>query len=614
MILQEIQQSEKRFRIKRWLCVTIGLICVGMAVFYWAGSPRKTSGDGLSAHLGVFMSNGQSGAATTSTAPPYACIDFHSVGIQCVSGHPLEIACAKQIAEQLKAIPEIETISFMGNEPFLGKDEPLPAYVVRVHLADCNEWVLPNRSIATQWNISFGYRGVMPWATFADSNLPMVTLNHSSHPTLNASLTGISTQTYFYERLGAEIAKQFVKTLRQQLDKLIREHPRMPAFPEIFYPNYVEASKIPPLPDVVSRKIILDGRRFMQPHESLELLEIKTDISQDDYLTEVQNKMNAEGWEGQVWGSTGSGHQGPHNDAHLHMTHGEESFYLFSEADEKFSLTFNLSSDEGKDSSPKPQASHISLYMERKTNMSREQQLAAISQLLDEDAPVESVLMFSSFVKDKNDPEKSNLANRMREKFLPSQSSSPAGQLELVRFFNELDDKEIAAEKLGQAWRIRKLTLNPETDATYEKLAEKLDMLEEMKELPPPDESLCKECGFILLRAEDCPMEMSFDPGKEYRLVAFGNSGDVGLFTFRFRKEGGRFSSENFTAKFSSTGVSSSSSVVGTEGYSTITINGHIQLGEQDGLFEIKPAAEAKQPQDGRVTLQITYKDAAGNV
>ena len=101
---------------------------------------------------------------------------------------------------------------------------------------------------------------------------------------------------------------------------------------------------------------------------------------------------------------------------------------------------------------------------------------------------------------------------------------------------------------------------------------------------------------------------MTFESEKKYRFVAFGNSGDVGWFTFH--KEGKEpivtLSRPNLTERKHPAQVPAPVE----QGFSTI--QRYIQLGEQDGLFEIRPVAENKQPKDNSVTLQITYKPFAG--
>ncbi|MCL2349148.1 MAG: hypothetical protein FWC50_12915 [Planctomycetaceae bacterium] len=90
-------------------------------------------------------------------------------------------------------------------------------------------------------------QGKLSSTAFGGSNIPLVELNHSSDFTFRGSLTGVSTQSCFYDSIGGAVTKQFTQNLKQQLDQVTRKSSPLPVLPDAFYPAYVEASNVPPL-------------------------------------------------------------------------------------------------------------------------------------------------------------------------------------------------------------------------------------------------------------------------------------------------------------------------------------------------------------------------------
>ena len=484
---------------------------------------KQNAGLLFSAHAGFTTSNVNTMASSTSAQGANARIDFSSVVVCADSDHPLALACAEKIAEKLKTIPEIQRIAFAPRGPILGKAELLPSQFVRVDVDNLSEWFAPNRSLTGDIRVEFGTAASRQTVMYGDdTHPPLVQFANNATHSLRFTLTGISTQSAFYDKIANDIAQRTVKAIAAAIEKLGAASSLLPKMPDAFYPVYREASGIPPIPGLVSTTTLVDGRRFMIPHYSLVQIESNYEGTSSEFLTAIQDSMNEAGWNGKA-----QQHEG--RPVRMRLTRGTETFYIYQE----------------------PHA----FLLERTEKMSNNSVFAAIQTLLDENASPSVLLMFANRLYGSSETVK-KLAEQMRERLSEMKTETPAEQLALVRFFNREEDKEIAKAMLFKAWQIRQLTLNPLSDSNYTQLAQDLGIEEEMKALPLPSPELCEEYGFIFLTPENCPMELEFELEQDIQFVTLNDEGYLSIIHFIFHRENGTYHSKGMQRIFSKSGNS----------------------------------------------------------
>ena len=596
---------------KRWWCLGLTILLVLLAAFYYIGGRAsgttepwvwnrgdKPAARHIHTQVGFTTSTINSDAAWTAANSRYSCLDIASTAVRSTSEHPLSIACAEQIAEKLKTIPSIKQIKFAAHGPLIGKEEPLPPWVVLVDVGDLHEWIMPNRSLSGNIYVSFGVAAAAQPSMYGDDGVaPLVRFEHSATNKVHFTHTGISSQSAFYEKIAEALAKKAVETIAQEFDKLSRTLPTLPELPEAFYPVYREASEVPPIPGLVSMTTITDGRRLLLPHYSLVQIETNFTGTDDDFLIEIQTAMQADGWTGhfQRQGDEASGML-----AHMRLTRGNETFYIFKERRPQ-RMMLNLI--QRADSEPAPQPEKRMFLLERMEKMDRDSVFAAIQTLLDENVPVSALLPFTYRVRDKNNETARNLQEHMRMRLLELKASTPAEQLAAAEFFEQVGDTETAKELLFKAWRIRQLSAFPKSDSDYIKLAKELEVEAEMKVLPPPTTELCEEFGFVLLSPENCPMEVDVEVNKEARFVAIANDGQLSLLQFTVRDESGTYHTESLQTTFRPHGSSWNSTKTSSSHFAN-----HLWLGDQEGTFYFSLVSESPPSPDKPIRVRIEFR------
>ncbi len=531
-------------RSGRWRYGCLAVLLLLAAVYYLAGRAVGTvkpwvwnrnekakngtnnAGPLFSAWVGFTTSQIGTNAVFTHSQGDSSCVDFSSVTVRTVSEHPLSIACAEKIAQKLKTIPAIKRIEFLPNGPIIGKTEPLPPWILQVNVDNLSEWFVPNRSLSGAIEVAFGTAAVRQPCTFGDGEeAPLIRFEYCATNDVRFTCNGISSQSVFYDKIAEEIAKKSVQTIETEIGKLSDISMTLPKLPEPFYPAYREATETPPIPGLVSKTTVIDGRRLILPHYSLERVESNFDGTDDEFLAEIQKSMNQAGWQG------GVNKSGEHSPAYMRLTKGSETFYLFKEQPNKgFQLNVDLlgadiQKKSSKEESPTPRT-HVFL-LERTEKMNRDSVLAAIQTLLDENAPASALLLFTNRVYGSPD-----LQEKIRTRLLDLKTGTPSEQLALVRFFEQIGEKENARQSLLKAWQIRNLTPYPKPDDDYVKLAKKLEIEEEMTAQPPPSAELC-ELLFVRCLPQFRQLVMQFDM---IRMVGFDGQ-IVNLFRFSRRAQ-----------------------------------------------------------------------------
>ena len=575
---------------KHWWYIGLTVFLVLAACYYISGRAVGTvepwvwnRGDdvpvakqkgGITAWLGFTTS-----VVGTSASSGYShkeCVDLSRIAVLSSNDHPLSLACAEKIAEKLKTIRAIQQIEFAPHGTLIGKDKPLPPWVVRVDASNAKEWTMPTRSLSGNIFVSFGTIAATS-NVFGDYiDTPLVSFEHSA--THNASFRhiGIGTQSLFYDNIAEEIAKKTVEAMAAEFDKLSRIASPLPQLPVAFYPAYREASELPPLPNLVSTTTIFDGRRLMLPHHSLLRIELNSSETDNEILTGIRETMQEDGWEGRVHDRG--------NSAYLRLTRDNETFYMFKEQRSDFVAEISLAI-QGQITGnvpppPPPPKSHVFL-LERAENIDRSSEYAAIQTLLDENAPPSTLLPFTRRVMFmNNDDAARSLREQMRERLLEVKANTPAEQLALAKFFEQAGDTDTAKEMLFKAWRIRQLTPYPTSDDNYTSLAQRLKIdVEELEALPPPTAELCEEFGFVLLLPEDYPHVVQIEWNKEARFATINEDGLLSLLLLTERYENGKFLTDNFQKTFRQHGSSESRTQLIDSQF------GSLRAGDKGGTF-----------------------------
>ena len=556
---------------KHWWCIGLALLLV-LAAFYVAGRADKAvapwvwnRGDnelaqqssGISAWAGFTTSTINTSAGSTTSHSGYSLIDVSSIAVRAKSDHPLAIACAEKIAEQLKTIPDVKRIVFVSSGAIIGKDdEPLPPWVVQVDVSDLNESTVPNRSLSGNIVVSFGVAAAVQPTMYGDDGVaPLVRFEHSAMNRVQFTHIGISSQSVFYEKVGEAVAKKAVETIAGEFDKLSQTLPPLPKLPEAFYPAYREASEVPPMPGIVSQTTLVDGRRLMLPHYSLVQLETNFAGTNEEFVNEIQKAMSEDGWKGlvnnhEIFKATSEDGQvlKRHYLYHMRLERGNETFYLFQEMRSNVydSLNREVQALLTGNALPSPPPKARVFLLERMVKMDRDCVFAALQVLLDEHAPASMLLPFThwTIIGGRTEAHRS-LQEQIRTRLLELPTNTPAEQLAAAQFFRLVGDTDTAKEMLYKAWRVRELSSNRKPDSEYMALAKQLEVEAEMKALPPPTVEQWEEYGFILLTPENCPMEVEAELDKGARFMMIDEDERITLLQYEFRYVNGTFHKEH---------------------------------------------------------------------
>ena len=530
-------------RFTGWILLLLLLLAVP---FYYFGTargtmnpwtwnrekPERTKNSAFGANAGVFLASVNSSISTTHS--PNSCVDFREIVVRPGSNHPLEIACAEQIAEKLKEIPEIQRIVFTGSEPLIDKSKPLPLWIIQVNLGQKNEGYTFNRNLNATLGINFGRTLVQSSRSFIEPrDAPLIQYESNATMQIRCSHTGLATQTYFYQKVGEEMAKKLVESVQTVIDTESRKYSQLPDLPDSFYPEYIAASVSPDIPGVVSRTVLCDGRRLMMPHYSMEKLEIDTEKPSNIWLSELQTQMNEEGWNGSLSGSSDT-------NFYLRLTKDNEIYYLFQEAKNDFVVPLDAiiaQSEQKKERETKAIPKAQTFFLERSVKMNRDSLLDAIATLVEEKASPQTLLLFTPSLHG-NEPIVLELRQKIYDAIKDTKPETAMELLSRARFFIQVGEKEKAKDALFRAWRVRNLMPQNESNSTYEYLAKELDVLDEMKSLEPPTPELCEEVGFIFVTPEMCPYEITTEPNRHVKIAVASGKGKLGVCIAKIQPQG----------------------------------------------------------------------------
>jgi len=613
---------------KHWWYIGLAGILVLAAIYYigsragrieepWVwhrGDNEPAKNLGISVSAGYTTSTINTSSASSTSHSGFSCIDISSIAVRTRGDHPFSIACAAKIAEQLKTIPAIQRIEFAAHGPLIGKDTPIPPWVVQVDVGDLNERTIPNRSLSGNIYVSFGVAAARQLTMYGDDGVaPLVQFEHSATNVVNFTHTGISSQSVFYEKIAEAVAKKAVETMAAEFDKLSRTLPPLPRLPEAFYPAYHEASAVPPIPGLVSTTTLVDGRRLMLPHYSLVQLNTNFAGTDEEFVNEIQQAMNEAGWKGFVGKHEifkAMREDGEilkrHDHYDLRLDRDNETFYLFQEmrSDIFDSLNFEVQTMlTGKASQSPPSPESRVFLLERMEKMNRDSVFSAIQTLLDENAPTSALLPFAHRVRIANNETAQHLQEQIRIRLLDVRTSTPSEQLAVAQFFEQVGDMETAKEMLFKAWQIRQLTPFPKGDSEYMALAKKLEVEEEMQALPPPTIELFEEYGFILLAPENCPMEVEIEWDKEARFAAVNEDGLLSLLQFTVRYDNGTFHTDRYQTTFMKHGFGQSSAKSSGSHFES-----SFRVGDREGTFYFSLMSEPPRGSEGSLRVRVEFR------
>ena len=496
--------------------------------------PERTKNSAIGANAGVFLTSVSFSRSSSHTHPSNACVDFREIVVRPGSNHPLEIACAEQIAEKLKEIPEIQRVVFTGSEPLIDKSKPLPLWIIQVNLAQKSEGYTFNRNLNATLGVSFGRTLMQSPRIFSGSDdAPLIQYESNATIQIKCSHTGLATQTYFYQKVGEEIAKKLVESVQTVIDTESRKYSQLPDLPDSFYPEYIAALASSDIPGVVSRTILYDGRRLMMPHYSVEKLEIDAEKPNNIWLSELQTQMNEQGWNGSLSGSSDA-------NLYLRLTKGDETYYLFQEAKNEFVTpldTILAQEKQEKERETKAAPKARIFFLGRSVKMNRDALLDAIATLVDEKASPQTLLLFTPSLHG-NEPIVLELRQKIYDAIKDTKPETAMELLSRARFFIQVGEKEKAKNALFRAWRVRDLMLQKESNTTYEYLAKELDVLDEMKSLEPPTPELCEEVGFIYVTPDMCPYDITTEPNRHVKIAVTSSEGKLGICIVKIQPQG----------------------------------------------------------------------------
>ena len=516
--MTEEQPGKKRRRVRRWVWIVLALVLLPVvaALVLWFGVPpevpdepvhlvRGEDGEfvhvGESAgrsklsfevHAGTIEANNAFNSSSSVVSTDRSCFPCRKIVILNLSDHLLPARAGARLVEHLKQLKGPDQIDYYPHGCLPEEGESAPDVVITLDLGSISESGLRNRKLDTQILVSAGRAVVASQHSYYDSfSPPVVRFDWQGQLHHRSTTTGTGSRSSRYKLQADNIAKQIADGLSKQIDQWRKKYGELAELPEAFYPPYRKPPEMPFLGEFGAERVTA-CHGLMVHNETF--WRFTTDREALDVLNGIKTQMESAGW-GQAM-ITGKDDESPH----LRMFREAAVLSVFVHTPRQ-DVPHLVVTHTGAAKAEKQKKTFYVHYLDR---MTRDESKAAVERMFDDNVPVDTLVLFPLDWSETQCERISATAAR-------HPSLKPRTWLALAKLHHHFNQERPARDALARAHALNHTAAgDADLSADIRRLAKELgdDKLHE-KTL---DEALCRELGFIELKAGGVPeLEVALD-------------------------------------------------------------------------------------------------------
>lgn len=507
-------QSDSSWR--RWIrralifgVVVLAVLLVGLAFFWFGTAPRVPKSplhfarDESGRMVPVGEQGGESGgrfeaqAGTIQAKNDFSveCMEVRSGGCRFAcrrlavlnrSDHLLMARVGPLVAEELSKLPYVERIDYYpaGHRPEDG--ELGPDLFITLDAQRIEESGLPlSRKLEADIVVGAGNRLFQPRNSYSDgTEPPVVDLDLRGRLTHRSTTGGLRSSAAKFKLPAKNVAAQIAEHLKKKFDENHEKDGPLPDLPDDFYPPFREAETLPIL-EQYDAELLASHHGLLTANQST--WRVTADGEAGEVIERMLEALKEAGWKGET-DSAG-------DRAYFRVTKGSKVLTGFTHqpAGPMAGARLKRSVEvlEGSGETPPSPPAEATIYLNYEDRMSRQEQAEAVERLLEEDVPIETLLVLRNRWT-------SSLESRVLERLQSEPPTTAEGWLVAAELYHRAERDAEALEALERAGvLVRTLSEPGDLDDRIRKLAKELGR-EDLLETPPTAERF-REMGLIEL-------------------------------------------------------------------------------------------------------------------
>lgn len=477
------------------------------------GDELAPTGATFEAQFGKLNAKNNMASSASSMSNNPSCFGDSHIAIINRSDHTLMKRVGGLMLERLKQQPAFQRIDYYPQGESVPQGERAPDIFVSLDLKDLSEsGLLIEHAIQAKISIVASDNLVRSHNSYNDSlTPPNIEFDWHSKLEHDSTTTGIGSSAAKYKLAAENIAKQISDALVKHLDGLRKKHGSSPAIPDQFYPAIQETESLPFL-EKWNAELLFSGHGLMNRNQSV--WTFQSDTPPNDVLRAVAEELATLDW-------TVPPFQVDESVQHLRVKHDSVVLEVFPDHDSRTDLDINenLNSD--------GQSRQFTYYVTYLDRMQREEIRAACAALLDEEPPVETLLLFGRYCFRDRELEQRLLA------YLQSRSTtSPEALIATAELLHRLKRDDDAQQAMLAAHALSKTTSDPDK---YKNRLKELAKTMEIEDFPPKtiDVELLRELGVREVKLESKFPELELKQNEPMIFFFIDPEENIKLFSYR---------------------------------------------------------------------------------
>ncbi|QDU46064.1 hypothetical protein Mal52_45610 [Symmachiella dynata] len=508
--------SREKIRKHRhwWLFFGVWLPLTILAFLWFGFSPDGTEqADGVTFEVQygkLNAHNNMSTSANTGFINPSYFADRHITIIN-HSDHTFMKRVGGLVLEQLKQQPSLERIDYYPLGESLPQEERAPDIFVTLDLENLEEsGLLIEHFLQAEIHINASDSMTRSTCTYGEDLTPPK-VEFDWHGTLkhDSTTTGIGSSAAKYHLAAENIAKQIADSLVKQFDELRKKHGPLPSIPDKFYPAFQSAEPLPFL-GKWNAELLFTGHGLMNRNQSV--WKFQSDVPPQEVLRTISNESAEDNWIAptfQPWEQS------------LRIKRNRSVLEIFP--DRASRTAYNLQGEFVGEAKQGPFTYYVT-YWDR---MQHQEILAACAALLDEEAAVETVVVFSRhWFGDRE------LEQRLLEYLQARSTTSLEALTATAKLLHRQKRDEEALQAMLAADALSETTSDPDK---YKNRLKQLAETMKIEDFPPKtiDVELLRELGIRELKAGSKFMDLEFGLGEFMAFFYRDPNGKTRLYSLR---------------------------------------------------------------------------------
>jgi hypothetical protein len=419
------------------------------------------SGVHLELNAATISVSNQLSTTTSEGRPGGARFACRRMAIVNNSNHFLMERVGAALLQQLKDLRGFQQVDYYPYGERLPLGDLAPDLMVALKLAEIKTSGLPGSRKLHARIVMSATSGPYDYPSYHFDGLdgPLVQLSLRTTLDHDSTTTGVGTPSSRHKLASEDIAKQLGGALTKKLNELYEKDGPLPAFPDRFYPAYIQPPHLP-LPADGHCELIASHHGLMKANESI--WRLATNRSLPDVLTGLETRLQQAGWK------TESLQTDLNSLPHLRMLRKEDIVMVYPKRQERSPssgtvVVHNLTAEKAEKGPV-----HGVVFVYFADRMSRKARAEVIGELLSNGCPIETLLMLESMM---DRP----LRERLYQRIEADPPAAPRAWLLLARWHEVAKRTEKAKQALHRAHLLlRTVADDDDIERQVKKLAKKL--------------------------------------------------------------------------------------------------------------------------------------------